>query len=57
MFEAATLKAPQGFTDDRAMTLIIGLAALRWPSTRLFTGQSAIIPAEEEITEEETTGW
>ena len=57
MFEAATLKAPQGFTDDRAMTLIIGLAALRWPSTRLFTGQSAIIHAEEEITEEETSGW
>lgn len=29
--EAATGKAPEGETDDRAMTVVIGLAALRWP--------------------------
>ena len=30
--EASTLKAPQGATDDLAMALTIGYAALRWPS-------------------------
>ena len=30
--DASTLAAPSGGTDDRAMTLIIGLAMLRWPS-------------------------
>ena len=30
IFEAATLKAPDGETDDLAMSVIIGLAALRW---------------------------
>ena len=32
IFEAASLKAPSGMTDDLAMTVIIGIAALRWPS-------------------------
>lgn len=31
--EAGTLKAPQGGTDDRAMTVMIGYAALRWPTS------------------------
>ncbi len=30
--EASSLKAPSGATDDLAMTVIIGYAALRWPS-------------------------
>lgn len=30
--ESATLKAPEGRTDDRAMSFMIGLAALHWPS-------------------------
>ncbi len=30
--EAATLKAVEGETDDRALSYVIGLAALRWPS-------------------------
>lgn len=58
MFEAATLKAPQGFHDDRAMTLIIGLAALRWPSTRhMVTGDSVIVEPEDVVSEKETRGW
>ena len=31
--EAATLKAPEGEYDDRALSFVIGLAALRWPTT------------------------
>lgn len=30
--EAATLAAPEGDTDDRAMSVFIGLAALQWPT-------------------------
>lgn len=33
-FEAATLKAPEGDTDDLAMTVVIGVAALIWPTIR-----------------------
>jgi len=35
IFEAATLKAPVGEMDDLAMVVVIGLAALRWPSLRV----------------------
>ena len=31
--EASTLKAPPGMLDDRAMAVIIGYAALRWPTS------------------------
>lgn len=52
MFDARTLSAPEGFHDDRAMALIIALAALRWPSLRhSFTGESAIIPPSDPIEE------
>lgn len=58
MFEAATLKAPEGFHDDRAMSLVIGIAALRWPSLRhQLTGESAVVEPEDTINEEETAGW
>lgn len=58
MFEARTLKAPEGFHDDRAMALVIGLAALRWPSLRhRFTGESIVIEPADVINEEETRGW
>lgn len=30
--DASTLKAPEGDTDDRAMAVFIGIAALKWPS-------------------------
>lgn len=33
--EAATLKAPAGDYDDRAMTIIIGIAALVWPTAQI----------------------
>ena len=39
MFEAATLKAPEGENDDLAMTAIIGLAALRWRSFEEYAGE------------------
>jgi len=39
--EASSLKAPPGATDDRAMALIIGMAALHWPSA----GSERIIDA------------
>jgi len=32
--ESATLHAPEGMTDDRAMSYVVGLAGMRWPSTR-----------------------
>jgi hypothetical protein len=58
MFEAGTLKAPPGMTDDRAMTVINGMAALRWPSLRhRGTGESRIIEPEDIIDERETDGW
>ena len=33
--EAATLRAPAGDYDDRAMTIIIGTAALVWPTAKI----------------------
>ena len=42
--EAATLKAPEGEHDDRAMTVIIGLAALRWPSASTTPASTLITP-------------
>lgn len=33
--EAATLKAPEGDTDDRAMTIVIGVACLVWPTIQV----------------------
>jgi len=58
MFEAGTLRAPPGLTDDRAMTVIIGMAALRWPSMRhRATGESAVIAPVDVIDERETGGW
>ena len=57
-FEASTLKAPPGMTDDRAMTVVIGMAALRWPSRRhRGTGASAVIEADDIIDERDTGGW
>jgi len=45
-------------TDDRAMTIINGLAALRWPSLRhRGTGESRIVEPEDIIDEHETGGW
>jgi hypothetical protein len=35
-------RAPSGFNDDRAMTVIIGLAALKWPS---LGGEGSVIDA------------
>ncbi|MBC8248532.1 MAG: hypothetical protein H8E90_02535 [Anaerolineales bacterium] len=58
MFEGSSLKAPPGMTDDRAMTVIIGMAALRWPSLRnRGTGESAAITPDDIIDERETGGW
>jgi len=58
IFEAGTLKAPAGMTDDRAMAIINGLAALRWPSLRhRGTGESRIVEPEDIIDERETGGW
>jgi hypothetical protein len=39
IFEAATLKAPEGDKDDLAMTVIIGLAALYWTSYKEHQGE------------------
>ena len=51
-FEASSLKAPEGLKDDRAMTVIIGMAALRWPSMRhRATGESAIIEPVDVLAE------
>lgn len=58
IFEGSSLKAPPGMTDDRAMTVIIGMAALRWPSLRhRGTGESAMIVPDDIINERETGGW
>ena len=59
MFEARTLKAPEGFHDDRAMALINAVAALRWPSRRLAaTGASEVITAPDVIdTIDKSGGW
>ncbi len=58
IFDAATLKAPEGFHDDLAMSLIIGLAALRWPSPRHSgTGQSVVVAPRDVIDVTETRGW
>jgi hypothetical protein len=53
IFEAATLKAPEGETDDLAMALVIGLAALRWPSLDEGKGEgrSEMIPPRDFIAE------
>lgn len=40
--EASTLKAPEGATDDRAMSVIIGLAAIRWPMEKQAAGGFAV---------------
>lgn len=40
--EASTLKAPEGSTDDRAMSVIIGLAAIRWPMEKEAAGGFAV---------------
>lgn len=58
IFEASTLKAPQGFHDDLAMTVIIGCAALRWPSARHSgDGESVVVEPEDWIDTTETGGW
>ena len=40
--EASTLKAPEGATDDRAMSVIIALAAIRWPTAKTAVGGFAV---------------
>lgn len=57
--EAATLKAPEGETDDRAMTVIIGLAALRWPTAeeRRETGPSAVVERADPLEEIDAADW
>ena len=49
--DAATLKAPEGETDDLAMAAIIGLAALRWKSVDLSPGEgiSGMIPGQDPL--------
>jgi len=56
--DARTLKAPPGLTDDLAMAMVIGLAALRWPSAGYRgTGESYIIEPDSIIEEGLTDGW
>jgi hypothetical protein len=51
MFEASNLRAPEGENDDMAMTIIIGLAALRWKSfeEEKGKGESETIQAKDVI--------
>ena len=39
IFEAATLTAPEGDHDDLAMTVILGVAGIEWPSYQEKTGE------------------
>jgi len=56
--DARTLKAPVGMTDDLAMAITIGLAALRWPTAAYRgTGESVIIEPEDVIDGSLTGGW
>jgi hypothetical protein len=51
MFEASKLRAPEGEHDDLAMTVIIGLAALRWKSFEEERGEgvSEVVEGEDPI--------
>ncbi|MDQ4075067.1 MAG: hypothetical protein M3220_02335 [Chloroflexota bacterium] len=58
IFDSARLRAPEGFHDDLAMSLIIGLAALRWPSPRHSgSGQSVVIEPVDVIELADRSGW
>jgi hypothetical protein len=50
ILDAGTLRAPQGFHDDLAMCVIIGLAALEWSSTR-GRAVSVVIPGRDPLDE------
>ncbi len=41
--QGATLRAPEGQHDDRAMSFVLALAGIKWGGARA-TGESAIIP-------------
>lgn len=48
--EASTLKAPAGMQDDRAMSMMIGYAALRWPTLgRMDVAVDAYIKADDPL--------
>lgn len=49
--EAATLRAPDGETDDLAATVIIGLAAIRWSSVEQLEVIDGFIPALDVVSE------
>jgi len=56
--DGQTHRAPTGMTDDLAMTAVIGLAALRWPTAGYRgTGESYVIEPVDVIEGGLTDGW
>lgn len=56
--DGQTHRAPTGMTDDLAMAAVIGLAALRWPTSGYRgTGESYVIEPVDVIEEGLTGGW
>lgn len=58
VLDGRTLKAPQGMTDDLAMATVIGLAAMRWPTSAYRgDGISVVLEQEDILAPLNYSGW